>query len=209
MVFDLDGTLINSLGDIANALNARLELLGLPQRSLSELRYMVGEGFPRLCERAIGETAPELVPRLIELARAHYRTRLVEASHPYAGIRELIDYLTETDIPLCVLSNKPHPLTVRVVNILWPEQPFRLVFGHGTRFERKPDPGQLLQICADLGVAPQQTWMVGDTPTDILTAQAAGAIGIGVTWGFRTHSELIAAGAEYIVDHPSELNPQR
>jgi phosphoglycolate phosphatase len=209
IVFDLDGTLIDSLGDIASALNARLKLLGLPQRNLTELRYMVGEGFPRLCERAIGETAPELVPRLIELARVHYRTRLVEESHPYAGIRELIDSLAETDIPLCVLSNKPHPLTERIVKILWPEQPFRLVFGHGTRFERKPDPGRLLQICTDLGVALQQTWMVGDTPTDILTAQAAGTIGIGVTWGFRTSDELVASGAQYIVEHPSELNPRR
>lgn len=206
IVFDLDGTLIDSLADIGQALNERLALLGLPTRTLEELRYMVGEGLPKLCERAIGETAPELIPRLVDLARAHYRTRLTRETRPYAGVREMVSHLNQRQIPLAVLSNKPHDLSVRVVETLWPEQPFALVYGHDSEYPRKPDPGRLLNICAQLGVAAEQTWMVGDTPTDIKTALAAGAVPVGVTWGFRRREDLRDSGAEFIVDHPAELN---
>lgn len=206
IVFDLDGTLIDSLADIGSALNARLELLGLPTHSLDALRYMVGEGLPKLCERAIGETAPQLVARLVDLTRAHYRTRLTQETRPYDGVRELIAQLSRQGTPLAVLSNKPHDLSVRVVETLWPEQPFELVYGHDAVYPRKPDPGRLLNICEQLGQAPDAVWMVGDTPTDIQTALAAGTVPVGVTWGFRRREDLSEAGAEYIVDHPHELN---
>jgi phosphoglycolate phosphatase len=104
-----------------------------------------------------------------------------------------------------VLSNKPHDLTRRVVNAFWPDGTFDAAYGYIEEERRKPSPFYLHRICAELSVAPADTWLIGDTPTDVKTAQAAGAIPIGVTWGFRTRADLEAAGALRIVDRPDEL----
>lgn len=205
-VFDLDGTLVDSLRDIAETLNECLELLGLSPRPLPGYRYMVGEGFPTLCQRALGDTHLYLVPRLTELARARYRTRMLQYTRPYTAVPEMVARLRARGLPLGVLSNKPHELTVRIVKTLWPDNPFACVQGYTNEHHRKPDPSHLLRICGALGTAPARTWLVGDTPTDIATARAGGAVPIAVTWGFRPRAELAAAGAEYIVDHPDELD---
>lgn len=205
IVFDLDGTLVDSLRDIGQALNACLELLGVPTHPIADYRFMVGEGVPALCRRAVGASHPHLVDRLIELARPWYRTRVVEHTHPYAGVPELVAALRERRIPLAVLSNKPHDLTIKVVEAFWPAGTFAAIQGYVTEQHRKPSPHHLLEICAQLGVAPGDAWMVGDTPTDVATAQAAGAVPVGVTWGFRTRADLVAAGATTIIDQPREL----
>lgn len=204
-VFDLDGTLVDSLQDIAESVNHCLELLGLPVRPIAEYRYLVGEGIPTLCQRAIGESRPDLVPRLIELARTHYRTRLLVHTQPYPGVPELVRRLRASGIVLAVLSNKPHELTVRIVETFWPDGQFQAVYGYQEEELRKPSPAYVLRICKEVGVAPGETWLVGDTPTDIETARRSGAVGVGVTWGFRTRAELEAAGAQHIVDRPDEL----
>ena len=204
-VFDLDGTLVDSLQDIAESLNFCLELLGLPTYAVANYRYMVGEGIPKLCERAVGQTHPHLVARLAELARAVYRTRAVQHTRPYPGIPALIHRLGAQGIKLAVLSNKPHELTIRVVEAFWPRGCFAAIYGYIEDENRKPSPVYLRRICAELGIAPAAVWLVGDTPTDIETARAAGAIGIGVTWGFRSRADLAAAGAWRIVDHPDQL----
>ena len=205
LIFDLDGTLVDSLQDIAESLNFCLELLGLPTYAVANYRYMVGEGIPKLCERAVGQTHPHLVARLAELARAVYRTRAVQHTRPYPGIPALIHRLGAQGIKLAVLSNKPHELTIRVVEAFWPRGCFAAIYGYIEDENRKPSPVYLRRICAELGIAPAAVWLVGDTPTDIETARAAGAIGIGVTWGFRSRADLAAAGAWRIVDHPDQL----
>ena len=205
-IFDLDGTLVDSLVDIAEAMNECLELLGLEPRPLGDYRYMVGEGVPVLCRRALGNTHPQLIERLTELARARYRIRPLRYTQPYPGVPELVQRLNSRGVKLAVLSNKPHELSNRVVRAFWPNGPFARIQGYVEEELRKPDPHYVLRICDSLGVHPTQTWLVGDTPTDIETAQRAGAIGVGITWGFRTRADLEAAGARYIVDRPEEIS---
>jgi phosphoglycolate phosphatase len=204
-VFDLDGTLIDSLADIAGALNRCLGLLGLPGHPIERYRYMVGEGVPKLCERAVGKTHPHMVARLAELARPAYRAQLIGQTKPYAGVNNLVAALRDADVPLAVLSNKPHDLSVRIVRHFWPDGDFASVYGYLEEGHRKPSPKYLLRICDELGVSAAQTWMIGDTPTDMETARAAGAVGVGVTWGFRPRDDLAAAGASQLVDSPAAL----
>lgn len=204
-VFDLDGTLVNSLHDIAQAVNRSLTLLGLPDHPVDSYRYMVGEGVPKLCERALGDTHPELVARLSELTRAHYRVNLLATTRPYDGVANVVAALRNAGIPIAVLSNKPHALTQRVVEAFWRPAWFVDVRGYAQESLRKPDPAVFLQICANAHVAPADALMIGDTPTDVHTAANAGAQSIGVTWGFRPRAELEAAGAQRIVDSPAEL----
>ncbi len=204
-VFDLDGTLVDSLRDIAEALNECLELLGLPTYPVERYRYMVGEGIPKLATRAVGKTHPHLVGRLAELARARYRVRPLRHTKPYDGVNELIGRLRAGKIKLAVLSNKPDEMTRRVVRRFWPDGVFAQVYGYISEPHRKPDPYYLLRICEELAVTPAETWMIGDTPTDVETAHRAGALSLGVTWGFRTRAELAAAGADRVIDDPAEV----
>jgi len=203
VIFDLDGTLVDSLRDIGESLNACLTLLGLPTYSIDRYRYMVGEGFPELCRRAIGAEHP-LLGRLIELGRARYRPHCLDHTRPYPGVKELIGRLRGTT-RLAVLSNKPHDMTARIVTALWPDGVFDRVQGMVTEQHRKPSPHHVHEIGTQLGIATRDTWFVGDTPTDVQPARAAGCHSIGVTWGYRTRDDLIGAGAARIIDHPDEL----
>ncbi len=204
-VFDLDGTLVDSLADIAEALNDCLTLLGLPTRSVADYRYLVGEGIPKLATRAIGDNQPHLVDRLAELARARYRARPLHHTRPYDGVPQLVHRLDQRGAQLAVLSNKPHELTRTIVHAFWPAGPFLHIQGYITEPLRKPNPHYLLDLCRRAGVTPDQACLIGDTPTDIETARRAGTHAIGVTWGFRTRADLAAADATTIVDTPAEI----
>jgi phosphoglycolate phosphatase len=204
-VFDLDGTLVDSLRDIADSVNHCLELLGLPPYPVAAYRDMVGEGIPMLAERAIGQTHPHLVGRLAELARARYRVYPVVHTRPYVGVPELISHLADAGVRLGVLSNKPHDLTSRIVREFWPDGVFATVVGYQDEARRKPSPALLLDICRTLAVSPAELWVVGDTPTDVATARNAGAPVVGVTWGFRTRADLEQAVPDHIIDRPAEL----
>lgn len=204
-VFDLDGTLVDSLRDIAESLNDCLRLLGLPAHPIERYRYMVGEGVPMLCQRAVGQSRPHLVPRLTELVRPCYRARVTRHTRPYPGVPEVLTRLRAQGVRLAVLSNKPHDLTIRVVQAFWPRDTFDSVHGYTEEQHRKPSPHYLHRICAALGVPPARTWYIGDTPTDIETARAAGAVAVGVTWGFRSRADLVAAGATHLINAPEDL----
>jgi phosphoglycolate phosphatase len=204
-IFDLDGTLVDSLRDIGEAVNECLELLGLAAYPLERFRYMVGDGVPMLCQRAIGRSHPHLVGRLVELTRARYRTRPLRHTVPYAGVRELLSRLRASEVRLAVLSNKPHDMTSRIIRAFWPGGVFGAIYGYQNDELRKPDPTCALRICGELGVEPARTWLIGDTPTDVQTARSGGMTCIATTWGFRTAEELRAAGAEWIVAHPDEI----
>jgi phosphoglycolate phosphatase len=166
---------------------------------------MVGEGVPKLCERAVGATHPQLVDRLIELARPRYRVRPLRHTRPYPGVVEMIEQLRRAKVKLAVLSNKPHETTVSMVRTFWPDHTFDRVQGYVEEQHRKPDPYYVLQFCRELDVDPSEVCMIGDTPTDIETAGRSGVVGVGVTWGFRVRSDLVDRGAEWLVDSPAEL----
>ena len=204
-IFDLDGTLVDSLRDIAEALNECLELLGLATHPIDRYRYMVGEGVPKLCERAVGATHPHLVNRLIELARPRYRVRPLRHSRPYPGVVAMIERLRQASIKLAVLSNKPHDMTASMVRAFWSDHTFDCVQGYVDEQHRKPDPHYVLRICRELGVSPSEACVIGDTPTDVETARRSGAIGIGVAWGFRSRADLTSAGSAHVVGAPAEL----
>ncbi len=204
-IFDLDGTLVDSLHDIADSLNYCLSLLGLPVHPADEYRYMVGEGVPTLCQRILGATHPQLVARLGELVGPVYRTRMTNHTRPYPGVYELVQRVRAGGTRLAVLSNKPHDMTVRVVATFWSDNTFDTVCGYVEEQHRKPSPHYVLRICDELGVKPADTWLVGDTPADVAAALAAGAVPVGVTWGFRARAELEAAGAARIVNEPGDL----
>jgi phosphoglycolate phosphatase len=204
-ILDLDGTLVDSLRDIAEAMNDCLELLGLESRRVDEYRYLVGEGIPVLCQRVLGQTYPHMVARLTELSRARYRARPMQHTRPYPGVSEMVARLKTGGVRLAVLSNKPHDMTVRVVRAFWPGDTFEFIQGYVDEEPRKPDPFHVLRICSWLGVAPAETWLVGDTPVDVQAAARSGAVSLAVTWGFRTRADLEAAGATWIVDQPGEV----
>jgi phosphoglycolate phosphatase len=204
-IFDLDGTLVDSLRDIAEALNECLELLGLPSQPIDRYRYMVGEGVPKLCERAVEQTHAHLVNRLAELARPRYRVRPLRYTRPYPGVAESLQRLRRGGVRLAVLSNKPHEMTISVVRAFWPDDTFDRIQGYVEERHRKPDPHYVLSICHDLRVSPPQTCVIGDTPTDVETARRSGTVGVGVCWGFRSRADLAEAGADYLVDDPAEL----
>jgi len=204
-IFDLDGTLVDSLRDIAEAVNECLELLSLPTHPAEHYRFLVGEGVPTLCQRAIGQTHPHLLQRLIELARPRYRTRVLRHTRPYAGIDRMLQELGRRGYKLAVLSNKPHDMTVRVVRAFWPDNTFARIQGYESEEQRKPNPHFVADIARECAIEPCAIWMIGDTPTDIHTARQGGARSIGVTWGFRERADLEAAGADFLVDQPLQI----
>lgn len=205
ILFDLDGTLVDSLVDIANACNHCLELLGIAPRPINDYRHLVGEGIPRLCQRAIGDSHPRLLGRLEELMRARYRAFPQVETRPYPGIEALVAALRDRHIPLGVLSNKPHELTAPMTASFWGDGVFAFVQGYDGENRRKPDPHHLLRFAELIGCRAKEVWLVGDTGVDIETAANAAANGIAVTWGFRPREELVDAGAKWLIDTPADL----
>lgn len=205
VVFDLDGTLVDSLRDIAEAMNECLRTLSLPEKPIDHYRYLVGEGVPVLCQRVLAGEHAELLEPLIKMVRTRYRERPLFHTKPYVGVIELVERLRGAGVPLGVLSNKPDEMTRLVVREFWPNSEFAVVQGYVEEHLRKPDPTQLLRICDSLRARPGATWLVGDTPTDVETAARAGVHCVAVTWGFRTRDDLVAAGAVDVVDAPYQV----
>ena len=197
-MFDLDGTLVDSLGDIAHHLNDALAERGLATHDPAQIGTWVGEGTDRLVERAVAR--PELRDEVAAAYRARYRAHPVIHTHVYAGIGEVLDAL---DVPLAIVSNKPHDLTVAIAQKLLARWPFRAIAGERSDRPRKPDPAGVLAVLGELGVAPDRAAMIGDSEIDIATARAAGMYSIAVTWGFRPREKL--AGADVLVDSPAAL----
>ncbi|MEZ6185873.1 MAG: HAD family hydrolase [Planctomycetota bacterium] len=202
VVFDLDGTLVDSLPDIAGSMNQVLRELDLPVHPLAAYRRFVGEGVERLVEQALPPSASDRREAALEAFRSVYGARLTAESVVYPGIHELLAGL---GLPLAVCSNKPHPLTQRVVRELLGEVDFVCVEGERAPRPRKPDPAMALDVAAALSLPPAEVAFVGDTLTDMQTAVAAGMRPLGVLWGFRDRAELEAHGAEATFSEAHEL----
>lgn len=205
VVFDLDGTLADTLSDIAAAMNHALARNGLPERDPDEYRSLVGEGVVRLVERAVPADRPDLVERVLADLRVYYREHMLDRTRAYPGIPELLDGLGDRGLSMAVLSNKPQEATRWMVERMFGENRFAAVQGGRDDVPLKPDPSALLAIVRELGVEPERSAYVGDTRTDMETAVAAGVLPVGVAWGFRDRRELIEHGARTILARPVEL----
>jgi len=215
-VFDLDGTLVDTGLDIANAVNRALRTLGRSERGFEEVRGFLGGGARRLVELALGESPEDaLVDRGLELFSGYYEQDLVVESRPYPGIVPMLRELAAGGCALAVLSNKPHQLTVRVIRELFPSTPWGEVVGFRPGHSRKPDPADLLEICRSLhgqsgaserpSSQPDVSFMVGDTHFDVGAARAAQIESIGVTWGGTSADALERAGADRVATEPLQL----
>lgn len=206
IIFDLDGTLINSLEDLANACNSALAHYGFPVHDIECYRYFVGDGVPMLIKRALPESDrnDETIARVKALFDSNYSKAYSLCTKPYDEINELLDALEEKEILTAVASNKPDNFTQTIVNEIFDGR-FSYVSGKKEGFEKKPHPQIVLHIMDKLGVAPKDVLFVGDSSVDMQTAANAGVCSIGCTWGFRTESELRESGADHIVHHPLEI----
>ncbi len=206
LVFDLDGTLVDSLQGIAVSLNHALALSGLPAHSQKSVRGFIGNGVKILIRRASPADADDALLDAIERAfKAHYDLSWQTGTIIYPGITDMLESLQSRGHPLAVLSNKPHPFTVAMVSQLFPSVRFSVVLGQRPGIPHKPDPAGALEISAALGLGPSECWVIGDSTMDIETARNAGMRAIAVTWGFHDRERLRAAGADQLVDAPEEL----
>jgi phosphoglycolate phosphatase len=207
VIFDLDGTLADTIEDLAGAMNRSLRTRGLPEHDFGEYKLFVGDGFRNLVARALPEPSRSeaLVQEIWFEAAANYAERCLDMTRPYPGVTELLAALAGRGLALAVLSNKPDDLTKKVTAGLFPGTPFGLVRGETAAFPRKPDPASALDACARLGAEPSEALYLGDTGVDMRTARAAGILALGAAWGFRGEAELRAAGADAILERPGNL----
>ncbi len=207
VIFDLDGTLLDTIGDLAVACNASLALRGLPQHSFEEYQSFVGNGVMRLVERALPE--PLRSPENVALMRAdfvqYYTAHIDTYTKPYEGIPELIAELVRRGVRMAVASNKFQVGTEKLIRSFFPDVRFEAVFGQRPEVPLKPDPAIVEEILQITGVAKERVLYVGDTGIDMQTAKAAGVRSVGVTWGFRSREELIENGAGQLADRAEEI----
>jgi phosphoglycolate phosphatase len=202
LVFDLDGTLVDSLDDIMLHLNSALAEKGLPGWSRPEVGEWVGYGAENLVIRAVPH--PEMVADTLARFREHYRARPVVSTCLYPELAGVLDRISQGR-KLAVLSNKPHELTVRVCEQLLGAWPFAVIAGARPDKPHKPDPSALLDVCNELALAPSECVMIGDSEVDIQTGRAAGVPSVAVSWGLRPLTIIEAAGPDYVVHTPAEL----
>lgn len=204
-VFDLDGTLVNSLRDLAEATNYALLQNGISAKSVEEYRYFVGDGVFKLVERAAGPgVSQELLTKVKQGFDDYYTSHYHVYTEFYPGIFPLLQDLKKQGIRLAVISNKPHEFAVRIVEEFAPGM-FDSVMGNSPQFPKKPDPASLLHTMQTLNVHPSECLFIGDSNVDVYTGHNAGVPVIGVTWGFRPRQELKAAGADYLADCPEDI----
>ncbi|MDX2011970.1 MAG: HAD family hydrolase [Myxococcaceae bacterium] len=206
VIFDLDGTLADSLRDLAEAMNGALADAGKPTHPLEAYRHFVGEGVDVMVARAAApEVRPEVLKGIIDGYRRHYG--LIDHAHtqPYEGIPALLDALTAAKVPMAVLSNKRDDFTKLLVKQRFGAWRFAEVRGEREGVPRKPDPTAAFEVALALNVLPANICFVGDTAIDMKTAVNAGMQRVGCLWGFRDRAELLEAGAQRVIAHPTEL----
>lgn len=206
-IFDLDGTLADTLESMAYVANEIMRKFGLKEMPVDNFRYYCGEGAHMLMTRCLKDAGD---PQLVHLAEGERIYREMFADNPmyhvthYAGMPETVRILKENGLRLAVCSNKPHPAAVKVIQIMFGEN-FDLVMGQSDAIKRKPAPDGPLKIAEEFGVRPEECMYIGDTATDMQTGKAAGMFTVGALWGFRTREELSENGADVIAENPLDL----
>ncbi|MCC8108618.1 MAG: HAD family hydrolase [Planctomycetes bacterium] len=205
VVFDLDGTLLNTLDDLADAMTSVLRHYGCPEHPVDSYRFFVGNGLANLTRQAMPPGTPDdVIVTATAMLKKAYAANWSVKTRPYEGVPEMIDDFRRRAIPMTILSNKADEFTQAIVKHYFPEGTFAAVRGQTDDVPKKPDPAGALLITESLGVRPEDCLYFGDTDTDMATGLAANMFTIGVTWGFRPLAELVGAGAMAIIDHPSE-----
>lgn len=205
-IFDLDGTIADTIDDLAHAVNSVLKEYGFPAITRQQAIANINNGASELVRRSFPQehgSDDALVAEARKLFDKYYSECYVERTRPYDGVIDALSEISES-IPIAVLSNKPDPFVKNIVKELFPEGLFRIALGQGS-FPRKPDPTSALYICEKLGSPASECVFVGDSNVDMLTAKAAGLHAVGVTWGYRSREILIENGAELLIDCPREL----
>jgi phosphoglycolate phosphatase len=207
VIFDLDGTLLNSLEDISISANNILERHGFPSHTLDRYRYFVGDGIPVLIKRILpeGNFSDEELNQYVDEFRREYALNWNVLSRPYPGIPEMLNELRKRDLKLAVFSNKPHDFTRMCVAELLGDWSFDMVQGLDRDIPPKPDPAGAFRIAESISVPPEQIVFLGDTAVDMRTSLACGMFPAGALWGFRTEEELRGAGAKVLLKEPREF----
>lgn len=206
VIFDLDGTLVNSLDDLATAGNHALNVFGFTTHETEKYKYFVGNGIPNLIYRILPEDKrdSDTIDKVHKEFLNYYKLHSNDKTYVYSGIKELIAELRERKIKVAVVSNKAHGPANEVVNATLPNT-FDLVFGQRPEIPTKPDPTLTLMAMEELGVKPNECVFIGDSGMDAKTGVNSGALPVGVLWGFRTADELLQNGAKHLINEPSEL----
>ncbi len=206
VIFDLDGTLVDSAADIAAAANMALTANGFAVHSVDKYRFFIGEGAESMIRKALPAGASESDVRLcVEGFMDFYRKGFDVHTKLYEGIADLLGALCEKNVKLAVLSNKPQEMTSKITRSLFADWHFSEIIGHSEKTPRKPDPSGALGVCERICVASNEVAFVGDSAIDMKTAVAAGMLPVGALWGFRGRDELTSSGARYVMESPAEL----
>ncbi len=207
IIFDLDGTLLDTLQDLGDSCNAILQQNGYPTHPIVAYKKFVGNGVQKLIERALPQEArtAETITILLAAFKTYYEQKAVSHTKPYTGIIPLLQELKSLGYLISVASNKYHEAVIPLMQQYFPDIQFDLVLGHRTGHPAKPDPAIVLDSLHTLGVNKENCFYVGDSSVDMDTANNASVTAIGVTWGFRDEDELKEHGAQYIIHSPQEL----
>lgn len=207
MIFDLDGTLLDTLEDLANACNYALKVCGFKTHDTYEYISFVGNGRYKLIERIVPKeykNNEDIINKVLELFDQYYGEHMIDMTKPYEGIYKMLEELNKKDIKLAVVSNKPHEFAKDVVKKYF-EDTFEITYGQRLNHPIKPDPKTVFEVMELLKVDKSECIYVGDSDVDVHTAKNAGIKSVGVAWGFRGAGELREAGADYIIEKPIEL----
>jgi phosphoglycolate phosphatase len=207
VLFDLDGTLLDTLEDLADSMNAVLAGRGYPIHPVEAYKHFIGQGFAVLTEKSLPPEAhdPSFVAACVAEAKRQYASRWTRRTRPYPGIPALLDELADRGVKMAILSNKPHEFTRVMVAHFLDRWTFAAVLGGREGYPAKPDPAAAREICEALGLPAGEVLYAGDSGTDMETARNAGMTAVGVLWGFRDREELLAGGASALVAHPREI----
>ncbi len=204
VIFDLDGTLLNTLGDLASSVNFALRECGYPERTIDEVRSFIGNGVIMLMHRSIPKGTKEADEKAcFEKFRTYYLEHMEDTTAPYDGVNELIAKLSAKGIQTAVVSNKLDAGVKGLCEKYFPA--LTCSFGVNNESERKPAPANVFKALDALGVQKDDALYVGDSEVDVQTAQNAGLEMVGVTWGYRSRETLLSSGAKHIIDKPEEL----
>lgn len=207
VIFDLDGTLLDTLEDIADSVNRVLRAKGFPIHKLEAFRFFVGDGSRMLIKRALpeNERSDASVEHCLRAFKKDYATAWDVKTEPYTGIPELLNHLMQSNVRLAVCSNKPHAFSVLCVEKLLNQWRFDPIIGQSNRYPKKPAPDSALAIAHDMDIPSSAVLFVGDSGVDMQTAVAAGMLPVGAAWGFRPEKELLENGCRFLARHPLDI----